>query len=832
MRVPLSWLREFTDVQLTPEQLADALTLRGLEVRGVERWGSHWQKIVVGELLEVGPHPRADRLQLTKVHVGADEVLNVVCGARNITVGQRVPVALVGAQMLDGRRIERAEKMGVASEGMLCSGNELDATDDGEGILILDAKAPIGTPLVDWIGDDVIDVDVKPNRGDLLSILGLAREVAAITGAPLRTIKRALRESGEEVGDGLALEVADAALAPRVVLRVVDGVNVAPSPDPVQMRLKAAGMRSVSNVVDATNYIMLELGKPTHAFDRRAVGSRIVIRKAKRGERLETLDHVTRDLDTADLVVADERGALALAGVMGGALSEVSPSSTSVVIESAIFAPVSVRRSAQRHSLRSEASHRFERGQEPALAPVAADAVASLLADWAGGSVRVGRLDSAPEYGTAGASVAYRPERVRRLLGIDLDDAAQAKLLGAIGIAVSPAKGAAKIPVTPKRAVDAANGAYIAAVPPWRRDLEIEADIAEEVARLYGYEQLVPSLPASDPTGYLPQPTLLRDAIRTHLAGRGVHEIVTHALVSVELSSRYAEPSDLLPASLAESEGSATGGSEASELILSNPLSADHDRLRRSLLPSLLDRVDANLRYGAISGALFEVGRGYGTTSAGPTEWTRLSLALWGAMESSAPGKEARAWDLDEAKRLIAAIAAEVGVRPAYGAIEPAAIPALFHPGRVARLADSTVAGILGELNPAAPEWRDAPRIILAEIAIKGLWAGVPKVREVPIPPPTAPIERDAAFALPAETSVGALIALARSCVPSAISIELFDLFSGGSLRAGERSAGLRFAFQPMAAGESDAAIEAALAAFSEEARSKLGARLRGAEGG
>ena len=332
MRVPLSWLREFTDVQLTPEQLADALTLRGLEVRGVERWGSHWEKIVVGELLEVGPHPRADRLQLTRVRVGADEVLNVVCGARNIAVGQRVPVALVGAQMLDGRRIERAEKMGVASEGMLCSGNELDATDDGEGILILDAKAPIGTRLVDWIGDDVIDVDVKPNRGDLLSILGLAREVAAITGAPLRTIKRALRESGQEVGDGLALEVADAALAPRVVLRVVDGVNVAPSPDPVQMRLKAAGMRSVSNVVDATNYIMLELGKPTHAFDRRAVGSRIVIRKAERGERLETLDHVTRDLDTDDLVVADERGALALAGVMGGALSEELPCDTHRIV--------------------------------------------------------------------------------------------------------------------------------------------------------------------------------------------------------------------------------------------------------------------------------------------------------------------------------------------------------------------------------------------------------------------------------------------------------------------------------------------------------------------
>lgn len=297
MRIPLSWLRELVDVQLTPEQLADALTLRGLEVRGVERWGSAWNKMVVGELLEVGPHPRADRLQLTKVRIGKDQVLEVVCGARNIAAGQRVPVALIGALMPDGRTIERAEKMGVASEGMLCSGAELDATDDGDGILILDAQAPLGAPLGEYLGEDVIDIDVKPNRGDLLSILGLAREVAAITGAPVNYRARSITESGEKVSDGLSLSVDDAGLAPRVVLRVVDGVKVGAAPDAVQMRLKAAGLRSISNVVDATNYIMLELGKPTHAFDRRAVGTKIHVRLAKRDETLETLDHVSRTLD-------------------------------------------------------------------------------------------------------------------------------------------------------------------------------------------------------------------------------------------------------------------------------------------------------------------------------------------------------------------------------------------------------------------------------------------------------------------------------------------------------------------------------------------------------
>ena len=388
MKLVLSWLREFTDVQSTPEQLAEALTMRGLEVRGIERWGASWDRIVVGELVEVGPHPRADRLQLTKVRIGKSSVLEVVCGARNIAAGQRVPVAMVGAVMPDGRVIERAEKMGVASEGMLCSGAELDATDDGDGILILDPSAPIGTPLGDCLGDDVIDVDVKPNRGDLLSLMGLAREVGALTGAPVAYRSRVLVEGATATEDGLTLAVDDSVLAPRVVLRVVDGVTVSASPDPVQMRLKAAGLRSISNVVDATNYIMIELGKPTHAFDRAAVGKGIHIRRASRNERLETLDHVNRTLDPSDLVVADERAALALAGVMGGAASEVSATTKSVIIESAVFDPTTIRRSAQRHSLRSEASHRFERGQELDVAPQAAAQVAALIAAWAGGTPR------------------------------------------------------------------------------------------------------------------------------------------------------------------------------------------------------------------------------------------------------------------------------------------------------------------------------------------------------------------------------------------------------------------------------------------------------------
>ncbi len=824
MKIPLSWLREFTDVQLTAEQLADTLTLRGLEVRGLERWGANWNKMVIGELLEVAPHPKADRLQLTKVRIGDGPILNIVCGARNIAAGQRIPVALVGAEMPDGRRIERAEKMGIASEGMLCSGQELDATDDGDGILILDASAPLGVPLVDYLGEEVIDVDVKPNRGDLLSILGLAREVGAITGAPVAYAARPLNEGADAVGAGLALRVADEALAPHVVLRVVDGLKVAASPDRVQMRLKAAGLRSISNVVDATNYIMLELGKPTHAFDRAKVGDTVQIRLAKKGERLETLDHEVRSLDATDLVVADERAALALAGVMGGASSEVSPSTTSVIVESAIFAPTSVRRTAQRHSLRSEASHRFERGQERRLAALGADQVAALLTEWAGGVARSGRLISGAEEAPV-TTLNFRPSRVRALLGVSLTDDEQVALLGSIGINADTAADATKIAVTPKRSVSAEKGSARAVqVPSWRSDLEIEADLAEEVARLYGYERIPTTIPSTDLPSHRPSPTLLRDRVRRLLADAGVQEVVTHALVSAAHAELWSEPAALVTGPLAASEGSAGGAS----IVLQNPLSADHDRLRQSLLPSLLDRVDVNLRYGAASGAIFEVGRGYGSTKGGPTEWTRLAIAVWGDREHGAPSTVAAAWNLDELKRLLAQVAHLVGERPGYGAAIESAV---LHPGINAVITGERMAGVLGELHPASPIWRDEPRILLAEVALAGLRAGRVAAAHVALPPATPPVTRDIALLIPAATTVGQVVAVARETITRATAVELFDLFAGPPLAPGERSAGLRFTFQPAATGADDEAIAAELVTFEGAVLRACGARVRGVEG-
>ncbi len=434
MRVPISWLRDYIDVELEPERLAERLTMLGMEVRGIERRGDEWQNVVIGRLLAVEKHPRADRLSLTRVDVGSGEPLEIVCGATNIAPGQRVPVALPGAVLPGGRRIERTEKMGVTSNGMLCSGDELELTGDADGILILPPEAPLGVPLAELYGDVVLDVDVKPNRGDALSIVGLAREISIVSGAPVRFPPFDVAETGPPVGERLAVEVRDPDLCPRFVGRWISGVTIGPSPQLVQSRLLAAGMRPVSNVVDASNYVMLELGKPIHTFDGGAVrGGRIIVRRATPGERIETLDHVARELTPDTLVIADPEGPIAIAGVMGGAESEIGPATTEVVVESAIFDPVSIRRTGQRYGLRSEASLRFEKGQEVRLARIGADRCARLVVEWAGGSVSAGRVDSAPAE-PAERSVPFRPARVSRLLGLDLDVPAQQAVLARVGV--------------------------------------------------------------------------------------------------------------------------------------------------------------------------------------------------------------------------------------------------------------------------------------------------------------------------------------------------------------------------------------------------------------
>ncbi len=825
MRVPLSWLREFVDVELTPEQLAERLTLLGMEVKHIERWGADWQHVVTGRLLTVERHPRADRLSLTTVTFDdGSEPLQIVCGATNIAPGQRIPVALPGAVLPGDRRIERAEKMGVVSNGMLCSGDELRLTGDADGILILPEDTPLGVPLSDLYGDVVLDVDVKPNRGDALSILGLAREVAAATRQPVRQPLVEVEEgSGPSTADRLAVDVRDPDLCTRFAGRWVSGVTIGPSPDAVQMRLLAAGQRPISNVVDASNYVMLELGKPVHTFDGEAIhagpdGRRtIVVRRARDGERLETLDHVTRELTADTLLIADTEGALAVAGVMGGATSEVSDATTEVCIESAVFDAVSIRRTAQRLALRSEASSRFEKGQESRLARVGADRTAQLVRAWAGGEIAAGVVDTAP-VDPPRSRVLFRPARVNRLLGTDLTVEEQQDLLARVGMETETPGPDESVAVALKPdllAVAPEPGTALAAiVPTWRRDISIEADVAEEIARVRGYE-LVPSVtPDTAMPAFRPSPLEIRELVRETLAGAGLTEVVTTALVSPRHVETFVVTREV--PSLGDEDQ--PGGDP---IEVTNPLSRDHSLLRRNLLGSILDVVGVNLRHGTPDVAVFEIGKGYARTGSLPREWWRLAIALVGDAEPAAWNRVARPYDLDDAKGLLDLLARRLGLSaPRY---QPERDEAVFHPGRTARASvDGGLHAIVGELHPDLYEtWelRTPRRVVVAEIALAGLAEGrLAPERAVPVGR-FQEVDRDLAIVVPESTPAAAVEDVIRAHGGSALrDVRLFDIYRGVPLADTEKSLAwrVRFAAADRALGESEveAAVEAVVNAL------------------
>ena len=828
MRVPLSWLRDYVDVQLTPERLAERLTLLGMEVKDIDHWGADWENVVVGELLAVDKHPNADRLSLTRVTTGDGQTLEIVCGATNIAAGQRIPVALPGAVLPGGRRIERTEKMGVVSNGMLCSGDELNLTSDADGILILPPDAPLGAALTDVYGDVVLDVDVKPNRGDALSLVGLAREVSAVTGAPVRFPETDPVENGPPIADKLRVDVDEPGLCTRFVGRWVGGVTVKPSPDDVQMRLLAAGQRPVSNVVDVSNYVMLELGKPIHTFDARAVhDGRIIVRLARDGERFETLDHVARDLSPDTLMIADPHGPIGIAGVMGGVESEIGPETRDVVVESAIFDPISIRRTAFRYALRSEASLRFEKGQEHRLARLGADRTARLIGEWAGGQVAAGAVDTNPTE-PAPTRVAFRPQRVDRLIGTTTSATEQAAILARVGVTTEAAPVGTDILVAsapkPLEVDPGENETLVATIPTWRRDLLIEADIAEEVARVHGYDTIPEILPDTPMPTYRHSPLEIRDAVRDAVAGVGLSEAVTYALVSPAMVERFGPLGDALVAG----EGEAGGR----PVTVTNPLSSQHSVLRQSLLGSLLEVVSTNVRNGRPDVAIFEIGKGYGASADDDTthEWWRLGLALTGAAEVATWDRPARAFDLDDAKGVIELIADRLGyVRPTYS---PLTDDPNLHPGRAAQVSSpDLIGGRLGELHPALIDVLDlrAGRVIVGELAIAGLSGGQPSIPRVMAPSRHPVVERDIAVIVAEETPAADVDASIRgSAGPLLRSVALFDIYRGRPLADSEKSLAYRLAFGADDRTLVESEVDAAIAAVTTGLQTDVGGRLRG----
>jgi phenylalanyl-tRNA synthetase beta chain len=577
---------------------------------------------------------------------------------------------------------------------------------------------------------------------------------------------------------------------------------------------------------------MLELGKPIHAFDAAGIArakdgrAGIIVRRAKKGERLETLDHVERTLDPDTLLIADAKGPLAMAGIMGGASSEVGESTTDVVIESAIFDPVTIRRTGQRYGLRSEASLRFEKGQEFAMARVGADRTARLIHEWAGGTVARGRVDTNPSE-PPDRVVAFRPARVNRLLGTELAIDEQRSVLARVGVRTEAAAPGEVVTVAldpkPIRIEVAPDEALSALIPSWRRDIAIEADIAEEVARVRGYERIDGILPHTPMPPFRPNPVEARNAVREALVGAGLTEVVTPALVS----PRHVE-TFVLRKPVRSVGGEPQPGGDP--IGVTNPLSRDRSVLRRNLLGSLADVVATNLRHGASSIAVFEVGKGYAQRGRQPAEWWRLGFAATGAAETPAWNRPARPFDLDDAKALVELVARRLRIEGLRWSAETD--ESILHPGRSARVdGGERLAGIVGELHPDVLEAWDlrAERVLVGELAIEGLGGGqLPEVKTI-APDRFPAVERDLAVVLSDDRPAAAVVDVIRKHGGELLrGVALFDVYRGAPLRPDEKSLAHRLTFQAGDRTLTEADVDAATSAIARGLERDLGARLRG----
>jgi phenylalanyl-tRNA synthetase beta chain len=787
MRVPLSWLREFCPVKLSAEDLADLLTARGLHLERLLRPWEEVSGVLIARVLDVRDHPNADKLCVTTIEAGSGE-RTVAAGVRNMQPGDLVPYAAPGATLpgFPGK-LERRELRGVTSDGMLCSPSELAISGDHSGILVLQDGEP-GQDLKEALGldDTVIDFEVVPNRPDLMSVYGVAREAAAATGEDLAPPDTNVVEVPERADDVATVQVHDATRCPRYVARVIRGVTVGPSPLKAQIRLTAAGMRPVSNVVDATNYVMLELGQPMHPFDLRLLaGPGIEVRTAADGERFTTIDGVERTLTPEDLVIADLERGVAVAGVMGGAETEVSAQTSDVLLESAYFQPVSVLRTARRLGLRTEASIRFERGADPEGVSAAAARAAALISVWAGGGVLSGAADvgAEPERST----VSVRPTRASSLIGIELTSSEVREALGRLRL---PAR--------------EDGDRVVVEVPGYRVDLEREVDLIEEVARVTGYERVPSTLPGVRQAGGLSREQLLRRRIADLLGGAGLLE-------SRSLSLTPVTDADVFPGVV--------------PIKVANPVSEDDASLRTSLLPGLLRAARRNVSTGRHSLRLFEVGRTFQSDEPDPLEEERVAVVLTGPASEGWPG-EPRTQGFSDAKGLLEQLLDGLSVEWAVGRVPGRP----WHPGRSFEvMGGGQVLGECGELHPAVGEEFDLPTAVAGfELRVGPLVPHTDeaiRLRQVSRFPP---LRRDVAFvveqAVPAGSLETALVQAAGDLLERAL---LFDVFEGAPVPEGKKS--LAFALDIRAPDRTltDKEADAIVRAIGERLKADFGAELR-----
>lgn len=814
MQISEAWLRSFVDPAIDSDTLAERLTMAGLEVEESRPVAPPFTKVVVAHVLEVARHPNADRLSLCKVDAGTGGALDIVCGAPNVAAGMKVPCALEGAELPGGLTIRRAKVRGVESNGMLCSARELGLSEDHSGLMALASDAPVGRPVRELLGLDDRRIALKftPNRGDCLSVFGVARELSAITGAPLCPPE--IRPATVNGSTRLPIRIHAPDLCGRFSGRVIEGLDArAATPEWMRRRLEACGQRPISALVDISNYVMLELGRPSHVFDLdKVAGDALEVRWARAGEQVELLNGQTVTLDPWFGVIADARGVEAIAGIMGGEATAVSLDTTRVYVEAAFWWPEAIQGRTRRLGFSTDAAHRFERGTDYASTVEHIERITALVVEICGTpATRVGPMDDQITGLPARAPVSMRGARLRKVLGVPIEDAEIGATFTRLGLRWQ-----------------AADGVFTVEPPSFRFDLAIEEDLIEEVARLWGFERL-PALPPRAPASMRMRPESQRPAhaLRKELAGLGYRELINFSFVDSAWERDLA-------------------GNTAPIRVL-NPIAAHLDVMRSTLTGGLVQALRYNLNRQADRVRVFELGRVFlrnPATPEGPLEVAgidqplRLGGLAYGDVAERQWGEAARRVDFFDVKGDVERLLAGTPVR-----FEPAAHPAL-HPGRAARIvrADGAELGWIGELHPRWQQREDLPQSpVLFELDVERLLAvRMPCVYGVPRFPA---VQRDLALWFALDIGWQAV----RDCIANAAArdarlaalrdVRLFDVYrptSGSSLTSGanvltgkEKSLAIRLVLQDTERTLSEADADAAVAALVEVLSSELKARLR-----
>jgi len=814
MRISLNWLRELVDVTLTPEELAETLTLAGFEVEDIEDRRSFADGVVVGKVLDVQPHPNADKLRVCQVDIGAaDGVLNIVCGAANVRPDVYVPVATVGTYLpVIDVKIRASKLRGVRSEGMICSLAEVGLEKQSAGIHIFEEEnLQVGSdarPLLD-LEDVILDLTATANRADALSMVGVAREVAALTGASLR-LPEAPETTIQQGSGNLSIKVSEPQACPAFIGTVIEGVKLAPSPDWLQRRLQAAGVRPINNVVDVTNYILLEWGQPLHAFDRDRINAvaggdslTIGVRFANSGESLKTLDGQTRSLQQQTLLITANDKPVSLAGVMGGEETEVHDNTQNLVLEAALFEQVAIRRSARTQGLRTEASTRYERGVNQAELGIAVKRAIALITQLASGTPTSQKIaDRRPEPSTWARSIELRLDRINQILGpVDLgEDTGEIlpedveRILTALGCQL-------------QRSDSEIATQWIVTVPPYRyRDLEREIDLIEEVARLYGYDKFCDDLPDETEPGYLSIEEQLTRQLREAFRAAGLTELVHYSLVKPE---------------------------NETQIHLVNPLLTEYSALRTDLLSGLIDAFQYNLEQGneALNG--FEVGRIFWKEEEGLEEADAIAGIIGGDPTQGRWVKGGRPSPMTwyEAKGVLESVFQRLNLNVEY---QPNRQDERFHPGRTASLwFQGDRLGNFGQLHPQLRQERGLPDAVYAfdldlDVLLDALDQDerlTPRFQVYSTYPAT---DRDIAFFSPVKVSVAEIERATQKAAGTLLqSVELFDEYQGESVPDGQRSLAFRLIYRASDRTLTDEEVEPVHQKVREALVEKFGVSLR-----